>query len=222
VESLQQHVVDEESLRDTYQRAKVSHFLDRAGEYLAMGRCTAARKMIEHISALDPGNPLGKRLRKELDELLADVSHPDGPGVPAGNGNGNGQRKRRSELVMVVDQDERVLMSLLQTLHRYGFRAVTAGSYEEAIETLSTFRPDLIVSEVNFESGPRGFDLFFWLKNHLDIPFLFLAARLDRETLIAGKRFGVDDFLPKPLDSEVVLASVMNCLSRRRLSISKH
>jgi DNA-binding response OmpR family regulator len=49
-----------------------------------------------------------------------------------------------------------------------------------------------------------------------DIPFVFLAARIDRETLIAGKRFGVDDFLQKPVDAEVILASIVNCLSRRR------
>jgi DNA-binding response OmpR family regulator len=49
-----------------------------------------------------------------------------------------------------------------------------------------------------------------------DLPFLFLATRIDRDTLIAGKRFGVDDLILKPVDDDVVIASVINSLSRRK------
>jgi DNA-binding response OmpR family regulator len=46
------------------------------------------------------------------------------------------------------------------------------------------------------------------------MPFLFLATRIDRDTLIAGKRLGVSDFVLKPLDDDLVIASILNCLSR--------
>jgi DNA-binding response OmpR family regulator len=98
---------------------------------------------------------------------------------------------------------------------------IGAGSYEEAVEALGTVQPDIILSEVNFAQGSRGFDLYLWLRTNsafMDTPFMFLAARVDRDTLIAGKRFGVDDFILKPVDREVVTASIVNCLSRRRVS----
>jgi FixJ family two-component response regulator len=34
--------------------------------------------------------------------------------------------------------------------------------------------------------------------------------------LVAGKRFGVDDFIQKPADAEIVTASIANSLNHRR------
>jgi PleD family two-component response regulator len=76
-----------------------------------------------------------------------------------------------------------------------------------------------VISEVNFENGPLGFDLYLWVRTNqatAGIPFVFLAMKIDRDTLIAGKKVGVDDFILKPLDADVVTASVIQCLSRKR------
>jgi DNA-binding response OmpR family regulator len=121
--------------------------------------------------------------------------------------------------VLVVDQDERLLLELAVSLSRSGFQVVGAGTYDEAIEALGTMKPDIVISEVNFENGPKGFDLYLQLRTNsafMDTPFMFLATRVDRDTLIAGKRFGVDDFVVKPADSEVITASIINCLARRK------
>jgi DNA-binding response OmpR family regulator len=126
---------------------------------------------------------------------------------------------RRSEIVLVVDQDERVLQSLTTSLRKQGYRSLGAATYEEALEILELLLPDVVVSEVNFAAGPRGMDLFMWMRNNIrtaGIPFLFYAARIDREILIAGKRFGVEDFILKPSDDEVVTASIKNALVRRK------
>jgi DNA-binding response OmpR family regulator len=126
---------------------------------------------------------------------------------------------KRSELVLVVDQDERILMSLATSLRKYGFTALGAASFDEAVEAITRYAPSMIISEVNFEKGPVGFDLYLWIRNNgmlSTIPFLFLATRITRDMLIAGKRMGVDEFIVKPLDEEVVMASVLNCLWKRK------
>ena len=205
---------------EAFRRAKVEHFLDNARDYIDMGRFLAARKALEMVFSLDRGNKAGGELRATLDESMAHMLNrsrnggaaPKGDDPPAG-------KMRRLELVMVVDQDERLLASLTTTLRRYGFMAIGASSYEEAMETYAAASPDVVISEVNFETGPRGFDLYLWLKTNArqqNLPFLFLATRIDRDTLIAGKRFGVDDLIMKPVDDDVVIASVINSLSRRK------
>jgi len=206
---------------ESFRRAKIEHYLERAQEYVLMSRFGMARKVLEGIFAIDPDNSEAKLLSRGVDEALSAILH-------RGNGQARqhdateqqSRRPYRSELVLVVDQDERLLVSLTQSLRQYGFQAIAAGSYEEAVETLTMIKPDVVISEVNFESGPRGFDLYLWLKTNAgqyNIPFLFLAARIDRDMLIAGKRFGVDDLILKPVDNDVVTASIINCLSRRRI-----
>ena len=205
---------------EAFRRAKVDHFLQHAREYIDMGRFIAATKALEMVFSLDRGNKDGEEIRASLSESMSRMLNrsKNGNAAPKGDDAPSG-KLRRVELVMVVDQDERLLASLTATLRRYGFMAIGASSYEEAVETYSTAKPDVVISEVNFETGPRGFDLYLWLKTNapnLNHPFLFLATRIDRDTLIAGKRFGVDDLITKPVDDDVVIASVINCLSRRK------
>jgi PleD family two-component response regulator len=208
------------SPRERMLRAKVEHFLERAEECIRMSRYHAARKLAQKVAAIDPAKASCKDLQAAIDERLMKLALR-GNGVQSNGSNGTRDvgRRRRAEIVLIVDQDEQVLAALTDALQRYGFETVGAASYEEALETLTVIPPDVVISEVNFEAGPMGFELYQWVKTNLvgrDIPFLYLAARIDRETLIAGKRFGVDDFLAKPADTEVILASIVNCLSRRR------
>jgi DNA-binding response OmpR family regulator len=124
-------------------------------------------------------------------------------------------KRGRRKLVMIVDQDERILTSLTESLRGYDLEAAGASSYKEAVATITKITPDLVISEVNFADGPAGFDLFLWIRTNSStqgIPFLFHATRIDRDTLIAGKRLGVDDFILKPFDGDVVIASIHNCL----------
>jgi PleD family two-component response regulator len=205
--------------RVSFRRAKIDHFLERAAECLSMGRFILAREMLDHVRALDPENAPCRELEHTIDGSLKTLTgRKNGH---SSNGNSNGGPLRRSRLILVVDQDERLLVSTVEALNKNGFHAAGAASFDEAVEMHGLVNPDAVVSEVNFESGPRGFDLYQWMRNDprfLDTPFIFLASRIDRDTLIAGKRLGVDDFIPKPADAEVIVASVMNCLSRRSVA----
>lgn len=203
--------------RETFHQAKIDHFVRRTSEFIRMGRFSQARKAVDAILAMDPSNGDGQALRSQIEMTLEEMAHRHN-----GNGNGNGHgtgRTKRSELILCVDQDERVLTGIGTSLRRHGYRSIGAASYDEAIEVIAGLVPDVVVSEVNFEAGPRGFDLFLWMRSnpsYKEIPFLFHATRLDREVLIAGKRFGVDDFIAKPADGEVIAAAVAQTLQRRK------
>jgi CheY-like chemotaxis protein len=201
--------------RETFHQAKIEHFVRRASEFVRMGRYAQARKTVGTILTMDPSNGEGQALRSLIESIFDELTHRHNGN---GNGRGNGHAKR-SELVLCVDQDERVLTGLGTTLRRHGYHSLGAASYDEAVEILADLAPDVVVSEVNFEAGPRGFDLFLWMRSnpsYKDIPFLFHATRIDREVLIAGKRFGVDDFIVKPADGDVIAAAVAQTLLRKK------
>ena len=205
---------------DSFRRAKAEHYLRQAGELFRMSRYTAARSVLGVVFTLDPGNKSALALQEEIElslsQLASSTLHPNAT-------NGHSQTAKQGNLILVVDQDERILTLLRESLRKYGLVAIGAASFKEALDVLTKFKPSLIISEVNFENGPVGFDLFFWIRNNLElqaIPFLYLATKVTREMLIAGKRMGVDEFIVKPLDEEVVMASVLNCLSRRKKAVA--
>jgi PleD family two-component response regulator len=203
------------SPREAYQRAKVEHYLDRATECFAMARYHATQRELDLVTALEPANQAAAELRDRTHErlkLLTRPLHADWLD------NHQALGARRPEIVMVVDQDERVLTALTETFRGYGFPVVAAGTFDESSEVLSCCVPDVVLSEVNFDTGPRGFELFQRMKTLQagnDGVFLFLVARLERNLEITGRRMGVDDFIVKPFDPDVVAATVMRCLSRR-------
>jgi CheY-like chemotaxis protein len=204
---------------EEYRKAKVEHYLDQARENVAMGRLLAARKRLAQVLAIAENEQEAIALKREVEGSLADLSARAKNGSSGEHKDTPAGKHVRGELVLLVDQDERLLESLAGTFRRYGFPVVGATSYEEAIETIALAPPRVIISEINFDSGPRGFDLFLWAKTQgasYDPLFFFLATRIDREAVIAGKRFGVEDLIPKPVDHEVVLTSVLSSLSRQR------
>jgi PleD family two-component response regulator len=207
------------SPRELYQKAKVQHYLDRVEEQYHMSRFLEARRIAARAVSLDPQNRECLALHRAVEQTIQELAGRMN-GAPRG-ASADGKQIPRRDLVLVVDQDERVLYSLTQTLHRHSYWVIGATSYDEAREVLGLTKPDIVVSEVNFADGSRGFDLFSLMRGDpetTNIPFIFMAVRLDPEVLIAGKRLGVDDFVVKPFDNEVIAVTVQQCLQRRRLS----
>lgn len=201
-------------VEESFRTAKIDHYLDRVEELVSMARYCTARVQLGKVFALDPHNRAALTLQQHIDvsirQLAASASRPT---------NGNARSPKRTELVLVVDQDERILISLARSLRKYGFTAIGAANFDEAVEAITRYPPTMIISEVNFEKGPVGFDLYLWVRHNgmlSSVPFLFLATRVTRDMFIAGKRMGVDEFIMKPLDEEVVMASVLNCLWKRK------
>jgi PleD family two-component response regulator len=207
------------SPREMYQKAKVQHYLDQVEEQYHLSRFLEARRMAERAVSLDPQNreciALHRAVEQSIQELVGRLN-----GIPV-TSRREGKQSVRKDLALIVDQDERVLLALTQTLHRHAYQVIGATSYDEARQVLALTRPDVVVSEVNFADGSRGFDLFSLMRGSSEtakVPFLFTAVRLDPDLLIAGKRLGVDDFIVKPFDNEVVAVSIQQCLQRRRIS----
>jgi len=202
---------------DEYRRAKADHFLEHAQACIGMSRFTAAKEAIRKVAELDPESGTHRELDRIASERLDRLTHHS-------NGNGQAQQGRaapreRAATVLLVDQDERVLTSLSHSLQREGVETVGASSLQEALDVLAIVQPDVIVSEVNFASGPEGLELFYRIRLNGTLSttsFIFLAARLDHDILVAGRRFGVDDFIVKPADDDLVVASIRNCIARRR------
>jgi PleD family two-component response regulator len=203
----------------SFMQAKLDHYLRQCEEYIVAHRLLMARSVLAKVFAVDPDNQAASSLEKRVDYTLHVLSLLErGIGRTGTDKNQVSHRHRRGRIVLIVDQDERVLGSLADKFAIHGFDAVCAGGYQEALDTIALVKPDVVISEVNFEKGSLGLDLFLLVRTNAataEIPFIFLAARVDRDMLIAGKKVGVDDFILKPLDADVVVASAVQCLSRR-------
>ena len=117
--------------------------------------------------------------------------------------------------VLLVDDDRTGLMILSRSLERANFSVVAANSASEALDVLTSFRPEVILADVSMP-GMDGFEFFRTVraKGLVDVPFIFCSGRDGALDRILGLRMGADDYLVKPIVPEEVVLKV-------RLQITK-
>ena len=120
----------------------------------------------------------------------------------------------------MLDDDEKFLDAIKIILTDGGYYCFTVISGEEALQLLDTTTPDLILCDINFTkpnmSGFAFYERFRSMDRFLPTPFIFLSG-LDQDVLIrTGKKLGADDYLTKPIDTEMLLATIEGKLRRSR------
>ena len=108
--------------------------------------------------------------------------------------------------ILVVDDDRAVRESLRRSLSFNGYSVELAHDGVEALELISSNRPDALVLDVMM---PRldGLEVCRQLRSTGDdLPILVLTARDSVSERVAGLDAGADDYLPKPFALEELLA----------------
>ncbi len=97
-----------------------------------------------------------------------------------------------------------------------GYKVQLAENGQEALQVLTRFRPDLIISDIMMPEMD-GFALLEEVRrrpNWAVIPFIFLTAKGQRTDIRAGKQLGADDYLVKSVDLDDLLVVVRAKLDR--------
>jgi two-component system, response regulator PdtaR len=109
--------------------------------------------------------------------------------------------------ILVVDDDRLVLATLAHGLAQAGYEVVDADNGDDAILLAREQRPQLALLDIRME-GKSGFDVAAYLREYLQVPFMFLSAFTDDETRAQVKELGAVDYLVKPLDIRQIVPAV--------------
>jgi two-component system OmpR family response regulator len=116
--------------------------------------------------------------------------------------------------ILVVD-DELPITELLQMALTFeGYEVAVASSGRDALTTMQTFRPDLLILDVMMP-GMDGFTLLRRLREEQNqVPVLFLTAKDAIEDRVQGLQLGSDDYVTKPFSLAELVARVEAILRR--------
>lgn len=123
-----------------------------------------------------------------------------------------GARKGR---ILVVDDDRLVLATVTHGLAQAGYEVIDADNGDDAILLAREHRPQLALLDIRME-GKSGFDVAETLRDAYGIPFIFLSAFSDPETLATVKSLGALAYLVKPLDVGQIVPAVEAAFGRLR------
>jgi two-component system response regulator CpxR len=118
--------------------------------------------------------------------------------------------------ILLVEDQPSVRACLEQILRMSGYQVLVAGDGEEALAILKAQDVDLILADIMMPNMD-GYQLFERVVENPDwvqIPFIYLTARVLESDIRYGKELGVDDYLVKPVEAKDLLAVVRGKLRR--------
>lgn len=85
--------------------------------------------------------------------------------------------------------------------------------YEQAVEVLKTQQVDLVLIDIILASDKTGIDLGKHIREHYDIPFIFVTSNSDRATVENAKTVKPNGYLVKPFEQQDLYTSIEIALS---------
>ncbi len=115
--------------------------------------------------------------------------------------------------ILVVDDEPNIADLVELYLRREGFRVLKAGSGADALRAAGDHRPRLVVLDVGLPDVD-GLELCRRLRQHSNVPVIFLTARDTEVDRVLGLELGADDYVTKPFSPAELVARVKAVLRR--------
>ncbi len=106
--------------------------------------------------------------------------------------------------------------ALTQALEMEGYQVFEVENGHQALESLPEISPDLILSDINMPTlnGIEFYRKLRQIPRWTSVPFIFLTANDSKQDIRAGRSLGVEDYLVKPVDIDLLLSIVSARLLR--------
>jgi DNA-binding response OmpR family regulator len=115
--------------------------------------------------------------------------------------------------ILIVDDENRLRLSLSLILQKEDYRVETAANAEEALGCLQLHEYDLMFLDLNMP-GMSGIDLLVEIHRQVPhLPVLILTAHAALESAIQAVRLGARDYLVKPIEPVLILTRVAEILA---------
>ena len=120
--------------------------------------------------------------------------------------------------ILLVDDEEDILEFLSYNLKKEGFQIETANNGISALKKLNRFNPELIILDVMMPEM-NGIEVCENIRNdekNDEVLILFLTARSEDYSELAGFSAGADDYITKPIKPKLLVSRVNAILKRKR------
>jgi len=120
---------------------------------------------------------------------------------------------QKHPLVLVVDDEPRIIRFVSINLEMEGFRVLEAHDGLEAIQQVREKMPDIVLLDVMMPEMD-GFETLKMIREFSNVPVLMLTVRNSEEDKVRGLDAGADDYITKPFSPRELVSRVRAVLRR--------
>ena len=125
----------------------------------------------------------------------------------------------REATILIVEDSPTQALRLQHVLERHDYEVCTAKNGKEALASLRTRLPTLIISDINMPEMD-GYELCRRVKDDAafkSVPLILLTSLSDPKDILKGLECGADNFIVKPYDEEFLLSRIQYVLANLEL-----
>jgi DNA-binding NtrC family response regulator len=118
--------------------------------------------------------------------------------------------------LLFVDDERAIRETLSVILRRYGFTVTLAATVAEALEEMQKQEFDLLLCDLNIQKEQDGYEVIRAMrKQNPGCVTIVLTGYPDVETAVEGIHLGVDDYIMKPANADVLVALLAEKLAAK-------
>ncbi len=118
--------------------------------------------------------------------------------------------------LMLVDDEERYLLTTAKLMEKKGIDVLTAQSGEQALDLLRTHEVHVVILDIKMP-GMDGFKTLRAIKTlYPPVEVIFLTGHATMDSAIEGLQFGAFDYVMKPADIDDILAKACEAFEKRQ------
>ena len=119
----------------------------------------------------------------------------------------------KKALVLVVDDDVRMLRMIRRMLELEGFQVLVASSGEASLKIFEKETPDIVLLDIMMPDMD-GYTVCQHIREFSQVPIIMVTARGDDKEKVEGLNIGADDYVTKPFSASELAARVRAVLRR--------
>ncbi|MDO6654420.1 response regulator transcription factor [Anaerobacillus sp. 1_MG-2023] len=115
--------------------------------------------------------------------------------------------------ILLIEDDTSLFQKIKERLEQWSYEVYGINDFSQVIKEFSTVKPDLTIIDIQL---PK-FDGFHWcrmIRDHSNVPIIFLSSRDHPTDMVMSMNLGADDFIQKPFHFDVLVAKIQAILRR--------
>ncbi|MGE7604579.1 response regulator transcription factor [Peribacillus sp. NPDC097675] len=115
--------------------------------------------------------------------------------------------------LLLIEDDTTLYNEIKNRLAQWSYDVHGIEDFSKVMQEFTAIKPDLVIIDIQL---PK-FDGFHWcrmIRNHSNVPILFLSSRDHPTDIVMSMQFGADDFIQKPFHFDVLIAKIQATLRR--------
>lgn len=123
--------------------------------------------------------------------------------------------------ILVVEDDLDLNRILCHSLTAMGYDIISAVNGEDALQKIEENFYDMLITDIMMPKVD-GFELAESVRSvNKDVPIIFMTARDDKPSKMFGYSIGIDDYIVKPFDIDILLMKISAILRRVKIESQK-